>query len=160
MFNDIYGHKAGDTVLLNMAETLMSSIRKTDFAARYGGEEFVLVLTETSKDGGAEFANRLVKAVEKEEFVRLILINTENEAVIAGKPEDCKRVAESLKCDFDEFVAKAKALLNQPIDIGTISQFKHKLPDGIKYEQNPTGFIRLFNSWVYRVITVHFSLPL
>ena len=54
---------------------------------------------------------------------------------------------ESLKCDFDEFVLTAKAILNQPIDIGTISKFSQKLPDGIKYEQNPTGFIRLFNSW-------------
>jgi len=54
---------------------------------------------------------------------------------------------ESLKCGFDEFVVKAKAVLNQPIDAGTISRFKHKLPDGIKYEQNPTGFIRIFNSW-------------
>lgn len=54
---------------------------------------------------------------------------------------------ESLKCGFDEFVTKAKVILNQPIDIRTINQFDYKLPDGIHYDQNPTGFIRLFNSW-------------
>ncbi len=42
------------------------------------------------------------QAIEHEPFVRLILINTANEAVIAGKPQDCRRVAESLGCDYFE----------------------------------------------------------
>lgn len=45
---------------------------------------------------------KIKQAVAKEKYVRLILINTDNEAVIAGKPEDCRRVAESLQCDFFE----------------------------------------------------------
>lgn len=46
--------------------------------------------------------DEIKKAVAGETYVRLILINTENEAVIAGKPEDCKRVAESLNCEYFE----------------------------------------------------------
>ena len=45
---------------------------------------------------------KIKEAVQKEEFVRLILINTENEAVIAGKPDACKRVAEELACESFE----------------------------------------------------------
>ena len=45
---------------------------------------------------------KIREAVKNENYVRLILINTANEAVIAGKPEDCRRVAESLNCDFFE----------------------------------------------------------
>ncbi len=45
---------------------------------------------------------KIKEAVAKEEFARLILINTPSEAVIAGKPDACKRVAESLGCDYFE----------------------------------------------------------
>lgn len=45
---------------------------------------------------------KVKQAVEGEVFVRVILINSPNEVVIAGKPEDCLRVARALKCDFFE----------------------------------------------------------
>lgn len=40
-FNNNYGHALGDKVLQTISETLMSSIRKTDFIGRWGGEEFI-----------------------------------------------------------------------------------------------------------------------
>lgn len=67
-YNDTNGHPAGDRVLQKMAKILRELARDTDMVARYGGEEFVLVLTETTKEGGAEFARRLCKVVEKERF--------------------------------------------------------------------------------------------
>jgi diguanylate cyclase (GGDEF)-like protein len=67
-YNDTNGHPAGDRVLQKVAKILTEFTRDTDIVARYGGEEFVLVLTETSKEGGAEFSRRLCKEVEKEEF--------------------------------------------------------------------------------------------
>jgi len=42
--NDIYGHDAGDEVLIFVAEQLKEKIRKNDVAIRWGGDEFVLLL--------------------------------------------------------------------------------------------------------------------
>lgn len=67
-YNDTNGHPAGDRVLQKVATILRELTRDTDIVARYGGEEFVLVLTETTKEGGAEFARRLCTVVEKEDF--------------------------------------------------------------------------------------------
>ena len=42
--NDIYGHDAGDEVLIFVAEQLKEKIRKNDVALRWGGDEFMLLL--------------------------------------------------------------------------------------------------------------------
>ena len=43
-YNDIYGHKAGDTCLKTVAETLSNVVaREEDFVARYENGEFVIV---------------------------------------------------------------------------------------------------------------------
>ncbi|OQW91064.1 MAG: hypothetical protein BWK79_17885 [Beggiatoa sp. IS2] len=44
LFNDTFGHDAGDTVLQTISRFLRTHIRKEDIACRYGGEEFTLVL--------------------------------------------------------------------------------------------------------------------
>lgn len=42
--NDQYGHEAGDRILQRVAQTMKSSLRKTDLIIRIGGDEFLLVL--------------------------------------------------------------------------------------------------------------------
>ncbi len=50
VYNDIFGHPAGDKVIASVAQTAASHLkRSTDFLARYGGEEFVaLVMGDSS----------------------------------------------------------------------------------------------------------------
>ena len=43
--NDLYGHAAGDAVLVAVARAIQACLRKTDMAARIGGDEFVMVIT-------------------------------------------------------------------------------------------------------------------
>lgn len=45
VYNDVYGHAAGDAVIKAIAEKIQNSIRSTDKLVRYGGDEFLLVMT-------------------------------------------------------------------------------------------------------------------
>ncbi len=45
--NDQFGHASGDLALGHVADTLINTVRATDFLFRYGGEEFLVVFTET-----------------------------------------------------------------------------------------------------------------
>jgi len=64
LYNDSYGHKAGDAALARIARVIEASGRRVDLAARYGGEEFVLVLVETDATGALAAAERIRAAVE------------------------------------------------------------------------------------------------
>lgn len=66
--NDTYGHQAGDEVLKSIANIILGTIRKVDYAARYGGEEFTVVLPETEKASAIELAERIRVAIEQNEF--------------------------------------------------------------------------------------------
>ncbi len=51
IYNDLYGHQAGDDCLKKVASCLSRSAKRPfDFCARYGGEEFVLVLYGPPRD--------------------------------------------------------------------------------------------------------------
>ncbi len=45
-FNDQYGHRMGDKVLVAAAAAIRQSLRQIDFPARYSSDEFVVVLEE------------------------------------------------------------------------------------------------------------------
>lgn len=60
LFNDTYGHQAGDHCLQGVAGTLKDFARRPgDLAARYGGEEFVLVLTNNTAAQAQGVAERV-----------------------------------------------------------------------------------------------------
>ncbi|GFD68582.1 diguanylate cyclase [Alteromonas sp. KUL106] len=64
-FNDSYGHLAGDSCLLNVAQVIKKSLhRPSDMVIRFGGEEFIVALPETDKKGVLLVANRILKNVE------------------------------------------------------------------------------------------------
>jgi diguanylate cyclase (GGDEF)-like protein len=53
IYNDIYGHQAGDDCLKKVAQSIARSAKRPfDFSARYGGEEFVLVMYGPPSDYG------------------------------------------------------------------------------------------------------------
>lgn len=46
MYNDTFGHLAGDDVLRRVAATIQRSVRSSDSVYRYGGEEFLIMLPD------------------------------------------------------------------------------------------------------------------
>jgi diguanylate cyclase (GGDEF)-like protein len=66
IYNDTYGHSAGDDCLAAVAGAIHSCMfRPADLASRYGGEEFVVLLPETTIQGAREVAERVQEAVDK-----------------------------------------------------------------------------------------------
>lgn len=64
LFNDQFGHLAGDEALRQVAETIEDTcLRPNDIVARYGGEEFVVILPNTDASGAAFVAAKIVSAI-------------------------------------------------------------------------------------------------
>lgn len=60
LFNDTYGHQAGDTCLRGVADVLRTAAaRPGDMVARYGGEEMVLLMPHTGMEGAVRMAERI-----------------------------------------------------------------------------------------------------
>jgi len=68
IYNDTYGHLAGDKVLATLGQVIRNLIRKTDSGYRYGGEEFTVILTETRGQDAVVAAERLRKRFADEVF--------------------------------------------------------------------------------------------
>jgi diguanylate cyclase (GGDEF)-like protein/putative nucleotidyltransferase with HDIG domain len=59
LFNDTYGHPAGDQILRATAAILRAEARDADVIARYGGDEFCLILPETTHEGALALVERV-----------------------------------------------------------------------------------------------------
>ena len=65
LFNDHYGHLAGDACLRDVAGVISAAVRRpADLVARYGGEEMVVLLPNTHADGAQAVAEQVRAAVE------------------------------------------------------------------------------------------------
>jgi len=66
LYNDTYGHLAGDDCLRRVAECLQGRLRRPpDVICRYGGEEFACILPDTELAGGAFVAGKILTAVQR-----------------------------------------------------------------------------------------------
>lgn len=64
LFNDHYGHPAGDACLKKVTQAIKSCLhRTTDILGRYGGEEFVVLLPETDAKGAMCVAQSIGEAI-------------------------------------------------------------------------------------------------
>ncbi|MCJ7434700.1 MAG: diguanylate cyclase [Anaerolineales bacterium] len=57
--NDIYGHKAGDLILNEVADKIKRAIRDGDLACRYGGDEFIIILPNVTPEISCQRAEQI-----------------------------------------------------------------------------------------------------
>jgi len=67
--NDVYGHQAGDQVLIEFSQRLKDNLREYDTLARYGGEEFLLLLPNTELVVAKTIAEKLRKVIAAPVFL-------------------------------------------------------------------------------------------
>jgi diguanylate cyclase (GGDEF)-like protein/PAS domain S-box-containing protein len=72
--NDTMGHKLGDSLLIQVSQRLIRSVREEDVVARQGGDEFLILLKNTGETEAEIIAKRIINSftvpfqVEGEEF--------------------------------------------------------------------------------------------
>jgi diguanylate cyclase (GGDEF)-like protein/PAS domain S-box-containing protein len=60
LYNDTYGHQAGDECLKKVAQAMQNTIKRPgDLVARYGGEEFAIILPNTPMSGAFHIAEEI-----------------------------------------------------------------------------------------------------
>jgi diguanylate cyclase (GGDEF)-like protein/PAS domain S-box-containing protein len=69
IFNDTYGHAAGDEVLKELGKLLRDNVRASDIACRYGGEEFVVVLLDADQAAALPTVKRISLDIKRKQCV-------------------------------------------------------------------------------------------
>ncbi|HHP7229356.1 MAG TPA: diguanylate cyclase domain-containing protein [Xenococcaceae cyanobacterium] len=60
LYNDTYGHQAGDRCLRQVAQAIKKAVkRSSDLVARYGGEELAVILPHTNLQGANQLAQQI-----------------------------------------------------------------------------------------------------
>jgi diguanylate cyclase (GGDEF)-like protein/PAS domain S-box-containing protein len=108
-FNDVYGHAAGDKIIVQIGKLFKERFRGSDIACRYGGEEFLIILPETSRDDTFKRADALREDIKKMEMVfqGQILGTITMSMGIASYPEKGARIEDLLRV-ADTALYKAK----------------------------------------------------
>ncbi len=70
MFNDIYGHDCGDSILKLTAGTLKNILRENEILCRFGGDEFAIILKNTDKIDMEQAANRIKKEFQERKSIK------------------------------------------------------------------------------------------
>lgn len=64
LYNDYYGHQAGDECLRRIAKAIAESCKRpADLVARYGGEEFAILLPNTNLDGAIYITQQIQQKI-------------------------------------------------------------------------------------------------
>ena len=63
--NDLYGHKAGDQLLIDMARRLSGAVRQSDLVGRLAGDEFCVCGLVTGEEAADQVARRVQRALSR-----------------------------------------------------------------------------------------------
>ena len=107
--NDTYGHKAGDFILREFANTIKKILREDDIFVRYGGEEFIIFIKRPASDKAVvKIAQRIKNTFEKASFIyNGTQINFTVSIGVLFHPQKFKTFKEALKI-ADTLLYRAK----------------------------------------------------
>lgn len=127
LYNDTFGHSAGDAALKALVQITKKGIRSTDKLIRYGGDEFLLIMPNVSSSIFAEKLRTIQERIHEADFPEFpglkisasiggaMLYNGSIEEVVS-RADKLMYYAKSYKntVAMDEEVEYEKALLDAP----------------------------------------------
>lgn len=105
--NDIYGHDAGDAVLIEAGVRMRASVRETDLCTRLGGDEFACILSSVKSREDVELvADKLIMTIRQPiTFLKHAL--SVNVSIGIAMIDGSKKTAETIKsADSALYLAK------------------------------------------------------
>ncbi|WP_394790565.1 diguanylate cyclase domain-containing protein [Rhodoferax sp.] len=124
LYNDHYGHLAGDACLRRVAQLLTGCVRRAgELVARYGGEEFVLLLPATDRETARLVAQHCMDALEQERIPHASSPTAEYVTLsigIAYTVPDAEHNPESLVEAADTALYRAKNAGRQQFEVSRI----------------------------------------
>ncbi len=106
--NDTLGHSAGDSLLKQVADRLLTCVRPTDTVARMGGDEFALLLAEVEGEA-CTVADAAIKRLSEPFYLDGRAVNVAASAGVATWPSNSVSVNELLSnADLALYQAKAE----------------------------------------------------
>jgi len=123
-YNDHYGHPAGDTCIIKIAEEIKKMAAKENiFCARYGGDEFILIFDNFTKEQVVEFTKKLRNSTMKlnieHKFAKNIPIVTISQGVCQDIPKKKNKVWDFLST-ADNMLYQVKQFGRNNIAFGTL----------------------------------------
>jgi diguanylate cyclase (GGDEF)-like protein len=107
MYNDTYGHLAGDNLIKDLARLVESSLRTIDIAARFGGDEFVAIFPQTPKKDAIQIVNRIKDKIDAALNIDHGKISLSVSMGVATYPDDASSIMELMeKTDEALYLAK------------------------------------------------------
>jgi len=122
LFNDNFGHDAGDHVLKAVSQVLIDSIRQEDIACRYGGEEFCIVCPSANSQQVLQIAERIGKGIRSLELnINQLSLGTVTTSIgVATYPEHAKTMDEVISI-ADEALYLAKKNGRDRVEIAQLN---------------------------------------
>lgn len=106
--NDKYGHKVGDSLLIEVAERLKNTIRDTDTVARIGGDEFIILISNLSIDKQSATSTTQDITEKVRECIAMPVTITSDEETFVLDPQCTASIGATVF--FDEFGDQSTAL--------------------------------------------------
>jgi diguanylate cyclase (GGDEF)-like protein len=95
--NDALGHHAGDDILVQVTERLLSCMREGDTIARLGGDEFAIILPEAAREDAGAMAARISQELEQNFRYQKHALSVRGSIGIAMFPDDSEKATNLLQ---------------------------------------------------------------
>jgi diguanylate cyclase (GGDEF)-like protein len=98
--NDIFGHVAGDKVLVEVARIIGESVREIDISCRYAGDEFVVILPGAQEEETERVIQRIINNLNSflwEERTGIDLPSLTCSVGYTCYPDDARELAQLIK---------------------------------------------------------------
>jgi len=117
--NDTYGHLAGDEVLRQVAQRIVSLVRPYDAVGRYGGEELLIVCPGSDTERTRRMAERLRQSLSESPLIvsEGTFVEVSMSFGVTSIQQDPKRDAGSLIREADEALYRAKEMGRNRVEV-------------------------------------------